>query len=138
MRKIICAFMIGLLFAVVPISTTGCAHPVPTTITTPQGKVAFQMEDVVDAVNAVQHEAITLSHAGKLSRETTLKIVKYRRFAVNVIDKAIDAGTGKDAALTDVDNGLAELEKQLTSQEQALLRVSVGSVRTVIAALKGK
>jgi hypothetical protein len=136
-RWIVSTVAMCLLLSGTVITSTACRHT-PPTITTASGQVAFQMEDVVDVVNALQHEAIALSHAGRLPRATALKVVTYRRSAVTVIDKAIDAGTGKDAALTDVDNGLQELEKQLAAPEQALLRTAIGSVRTVLAALKGQ
>src|SRR5690349_10399860 len=86
MRRFLAAFC--LCICIVGVGAASACRHTPPTITTPQGVVAYQTEDAVDALNALQHEAIVLSRAGKLSRATALKIVRYRRSATAVIDKA--------------------------------------------------
>jgi len=120
------------------VTSTACRTAAPVTITEPSAKVAYELEDAVDIINLLQHEAIRFSHAGKLPRATALKVVAYRRSAAKVIDDAIENGTGKAAAIATVSSGLTELEKNLTNPEQETLRVAIGSVRTILTALGGQ
>ena len=127
------ATLAAIAFLLLPLA----CRSVPPTVVTPQGQTAYQLEDLVDAVNLLQHEAIQLTRMTppRLSRGTALKIVQYRRVASRAIDQAIDAGTGKAAALAATDGGLAEVEKLLTEYEKASLAKAIELVRIVLKAL---
>lgn len=131
------ALVCGLLLLVF-MPSNGCRHT-PPTVTSPQAKVAYALEDAVDAVNFLQHEAIRFNKAGKLSPTTTRKIVAYRRHAANLMDHAIDAGTGQNAAIQDASNGLLEVENALLGKpEKDVLRAAIDAVRVVLVALGGE
>src|SRR5262245_36557573 len=98
----------------------GCRHT-PPTVVTPQGKIAYHLEPAIDALNSLQHQAIVLNKAGKLSDTATANVVRYRRSAVTVMDKAIDNGKGCLAALKDVGNGLEQVEAALLATERPSL-----------------
>jgi hypothetical protein len=128
-------FITSMLVVFTLLAGTGCHKTIPPSVVTPQGQTAYQLEDLVDAVNMLQHEAIAATHAGLVPRATTLKIGEYRKIAVTAIDKAIDAGSGKAAALAATKSGLDSLEAAFTAGEKTQLARYVALIRTVLLAL---
>lgn len=69
MRRHIAAFVFLL--------SLGVACHAPVTITTPQGKIAYTADQIVQRVNELENAAIKANGAGQLSLDTTRIIVEF-------------------------------------------------------------
>lgn len=113
----------------------GCgARITPATITTPQGHVAYQIEDLVDAIGVIQHAAINANHAGKIPRPVALHVTRSTRAIAKTLDAAIDAGTGTVAGYKDVAAALAELYRDPDLKQ---FQPEIAAAQTIVAALAG-
>lgn len=119
------------------VATESACRSIPTTIETPSGRAAYQLEDAVDAVNTLQHAAIVGQRNGKISVETVQTIIRYRRATVTAIDRVIDNGTGKDAALRNALEGLIAVETAIQPAEKSALKAALDALQNVLRALEG-
>lgn len=101
------------LLVTAPATLPACSHPTPATITTPQGAVAYQIEDLVDALGVIQHAAINASHAGVTPRPIALKVTRSTRAMARTLDAAIDTagnpGSSTSKLFKNISAGLAAL-----------------------------
>lgn len=128
---------IRLFVVVLALSGAGfpaCTRNPPPTLTTSQGRVAYQVEDLVAAIGVIQHAAIEANHAGKISRPTALKVTRATRAIAKTLDSAIDAGTGTAAVYADVGAGLAQLA---TDPDLQPFQSEISAAQVIVAALGG-
>lgn len=116
------------------VTTEGCTRKPPPTLTTPQGQVAYQIEDLVAAIGSIQHAAITANHNGQVSRATALKVTRSTRAIAVTLNSAIDAGTGTAAVYRDAAVGLAELARD---PDLVKFRQEIAAAQVIVAALGG-
>jgi spore coat protein U-like protein len=119
-------------------ATTSCARKTPTTITTPQGKVAYQAEDALDGIGALQHAAINARRANVIQTPAMRAIVKATMAAAATINVAIDNGTGLAAAYKDASAGLAAAQKALPPDQALKFASEFAAAQAILAALGGQ
>lgn len=127
----------GLLLACVlagssAVTVSACATAPPNL--TPQGRVAYHIEDLVDALGVIQHAAINASHAGIVTRPVALKVTRAIRAMAKTLDAAVDAGTGTAAIYRDVSVGLEQLA---SDSDLTRFLPEINAARAIVSALAG-
>jgi hypothetical protein len=116
-------------------ATTSCARKTPASITTPQGKVAYQSEDALDVIGALQHAAINARRANLIQTAPMRQVVKATMAAASTINTAIDNGTGTAAAYGTALAGLQAAQKALPAEVAAKLAPEFAAAAAVLQAL---
>jgi len=109
----------------------------PPSLQTPQGQIAYQAEDALDALGALQHAAITARRTNALSTAAMRRVVKATLAATNTIDAAITNGTGLVAAYKTAEVALTEAQRALTHAEATRLAPEFAAAHAILAALGG-
>jgi hypothetical protein len=125
--------MLGLL---VVVGLVAC-RSTPATITTPQGTVAYQSEDALDAIGALQHAAINARRGNVIPTATMRTVVKATMAAAATINTAIDNGTGATAAYRDAITGLTNAQKTLSADQHKALDGYFATAVGILTALGG-
>ena len=98
---------------------SACAsNPPPATITTPQARVAYQTEDALDAIAALQHATIVARRSNLISTKALRGIVYATTGATRTISAAIDSGGDVKATLLDAFHALSAAHPALTLEEE--------------------
>ncbi len=111
------------------------ARTVPASITTPQGAVAYQSEDALDAIGTLEHVAINARRANVIDTKTMRVVVKATVGAARIINTAIDNGTGLAAAYKDARAILVEAQKELSPGTAQKFQVEFGAADAILVAL---
>jgi len=111
------------------------ARAVPASVTTPQGQVAYQSEDALDAIGVIQHAAINARRSNLIDTPTMRVVVKATIGSARVINVAIDNGTGLAAAYKDARSILAEAQKELPPATAQKFQVEFGAADAILVAL---
>lgn len=119
-----------------PLTSASCRHA-PDSIVTPQGRVAYQSEDALDAIGTLQHAAITARRQNVIPTATMRAIVKATMAAAGTIDVAIDNGTGAQAAYRTALTGISRAKQTLTADQLAKLQTAFTTAETILTVLAG-
>lgn len=132
-----CRRRVSVLWAVLAILATSCAHP--SSITTPQGQVAYTADQIVQRINELQNAAIaanqTLNKDGSkgLPDATTRAIVTYCTTVALPTLKATPAGWQQTVV-----TGWTALKGQIrVDLSNPLIASVISSVDLVLAAYGG-
>lgn len=127
-----------ILLALTGAGVTGAAcRATPVTITTPQGQVAYQSEDALDAIGALQHAVIGARRANLIPTPVMRAVVKATATAATTINAAIDNGTGQQAAYRTALDGITAARKALTAEQLKTFQVYFTTAEGILAALAG-
>lgn len=123
------ALALALTLTLVPLllSTGACAPP--TTIQTPQGKVAYRVDQVVTRLNELQNVAISANQQGQLSTDATRYIVQ---FVVTMDTTLAQAPTGWQSTLK---TGWASLTQELPPIQNPAVVAALNAVQAIVQAL---
>jgi hypothetical protein len=117
------------------VTMPACHQTIPSSIVTPQGKVAYQVEDALDAIGALQHAAIDARKNNLIKTDVMRSIVKGTMAATRSLQAAVENGTGARAAYLDASVALSQVQQALPAAEAQRFAPYFGSVQSVLAAL---
>jgi hypothetical protein len=112
-----------------------CHKTIPSTIVTAQGKVAFQVEDALDAIGALQHAAIDARKNNVIKTDVMRPIVKGTMAATRSLQVAVENGTGARAVYLDIAVALSQVQHALPPAEAQRFAPYFASVQSILAAL---
>jgi hypothetical protein len=124
LNRSVARVIVGLLLAY----SVACAK-VPPTVTTPQGKVAWENIQVTKSLDLVRDLAIAATHSGVIVRSQGLLIVDWHSAAIRTLDAR---SQGWKASIV---TGLDEALKELSPEQRKKFEPYVVLIGTVLAAL---
>lgn len=115
------------LIALVVLSACASKAP-PPTLVTPQGQVAYRVEDALDAIAALQHTAIMARRSNAITTKALRTIVYATTGATRTISAAIDSGGDVTSTLKEAFSALQQAQALLSLDEQK--QANIGALFT--------
>lgn len=106
----------------------GCAK-LPPTVTTPQGKIAWENIQITKTLDLVRDLAVDAAHSGIIIRSQGLLVVNWHTAAIKTLDAR---SLGWKTSIT---TGLEEALKELSPDQKKRFEPYVVLVRTILATL---
>jgi hypothetical protein len=114
----------------------GC-RTTPVTIVTPQGVVAYQSEDALDAIGALQHAVIGARRANAIPTNVMRSVVTATATAAQTINAAIDNGTGQQAAYRTALASIQNARRAIPAAQLKTFQVYFTTAEGILTALAG-